>query len=282
MAEVVDASKPVCRVHVVAWSLAAGKDAEAFKRLVACLSADEHAAGARRATPELRDAYISARGGLRQVLGHCLDIAPEEIAFNIGSRGKPEVVVDAARRGGLQFNLSHSGRTAVAALSRDYAVGVDIEAVRPVSKKLARRYFSSHEANVLETLPPDRAQQAFFDFWVAKEACLKATGGGIAAGLDVFAFALPQALRPAEGCWLWGEEMRPESVPAVHGHASEWVVAPFACADHDTSGVRLDLGRDAGLKGAIACRAGSGGSLAIDARHWVAGTSLEAALNGWC
>jgi 4'-phosphopantetheinyl transferase len=50
--------------------------------------------------------------------------------------------------------------------------------------EIARRYFSTTEAEVLAALPALARDAAFLEMWTAKEAVLKAMGRGLAFGLD--------------------------------------------------------------------------------------------------
>ena len=77
----------------------------------------------------------------------------------------------------LEFNLSHSGDYAICAISDD-EVGCDIEKIKDVNLKIAKRFFSEEEYNnVLKD------NKLFFRYWTLKESYLKAKGIGI-KGLD--------------------------------------------------------------------------------------------------
>lgn len=104
----------------------------------------------------------------------------------------------------LGFSWSHSGDTAVLAVGRGgagFQLGVDVETVRPRARalELAHRFFAADEAAWLESLPEDRRLAGFITLWTAKEAVLKAHGGGLSYGLHRAAFtvrdgrALPMA-----------------------------------------------------------------------------------------
>jgi 4'-phosphopantetheinyl transferase len=119
-----------------------------------------------------RRRWGAGRGTLREVLGAALDIAPTDVAFNYGGHGKPEVP-------GLKFNISHSGRLAVIALSRR-EVGVDVELPRPRrTDQIARRFYAPGENELLFALSDEQRVDAFFRLWTCKEAFLKVTGEGL-------------------------------------------------------------------------------------------------------
>jgi len=113
------------------------------------------------------------------------------------------------------FSWSHSADTALFAIGlgpAGFELGVDVEVRRPRARalELARRFFAPGEAATLERLPPEDHLAAFLALWTAKEAVLKAHGGGLSYGLHRAAFgmvngvAVPEAfegdLAPA-GAW---------------------------------------------------------------------------------
>jgi 4'-phosphopantetheinyl transferase len=125
---------------------------------------------------------------VRALLGAYVGIAAEELCFTRGAHGKPELA-DAE----LQFNLSHTGDALLLGVSRDTALGVDLEArnrrTRNVAE-LAQRWFTADEAAVLSAQPETAQQAAFLRVWTCKEAVLKCAGTGIGAGLDRIEFEL--------------------------------------------------------------------------------------------
>ena len=80
-----------------------------------------------------------------------------------------------------QFSVSHSEDIAVVALGYS-PLGIDIERIHEIPEMLAiaKRYFLDSECDQLFRLPRARRVRTFFDTWTAKEACLKATGEGLA------------------------------------------------------------------------------------------------------
>lgn len=93
----------------------------------------------------------------------------------------------------LGFSWSHSADTAVLAVGRGpsgFELGVDVETRRPRARalELARRFFAPAEAAMLETLDDAGRLSTFLTLWTAKEAVLKAHGGGLSYGLHRVAF----------------------------------------------------------------------------------------------
>lgn len=176
------------RVQVWLWDL--DRPGEA-----ALLAPDERARAAAFATDTLRARFIAARSGLRQRLGAHLGLDPARIGFRYNRFGRPELP------GGPSFNLSHCGGLAALVLCPTAAVGVDIEAIRPIERAVATRFFAPLELQALEPLQGPDWDRAFFRLWTRKEAFLKAVGTGLDTPLssfDVTADDAPRLLR-AEG-----------------------------------------------------------------------------------
>lgn len=109
-----------------------------------------------------------------------------------GEHGKPHFP---APFDTLGFNWSHSGDAALFAIGRGgpgFELGVDIERVRPRPRalELAARFFAPDETAMLSALPAEMQLDAFLRLWTAKEAVLKAQGGGLSYGLHRASFAL--------------------------------------------------------------------------------------------
>jgi 4'-phosphopantetheinyl transferase len=149
-----------------------------FERLSAVLSRDELDRAARIPDGRLRRRYVVGRVALRRLLGERLGIAPAELRFDYGERGKPSL-----GGAGVSFNLSHSGDLALIAICDRGAIGVDLERLRPRPRLdlLARRVLTDDERELL-----NRARGAgagarwFLRCWTAKEAVAKAFGFGLA------------------------------------------------------------------------------------------------------
>lgn len=88
----------------------------------------------------------------------------------------------------LSFSLSHTDGLVAACLA-PADVGVDVERVRPVSRRLAERFCSPDECARLCSLPESGRLAAFFDLWTLKESYAKATGRGISLRFSSFTVA---------------------------------------------------------------------------------------------
>jgi len=126
-----------------------------------------------------RDRFLRGRGGLRQLLGRWLDLAPEAVPIESGPHGKPHCP------GGPRFNVSHSGDLILLGLHPLRAVGVDVERLRPDLdwQAIAQRMLPAAERQALKALPEEERPEAFLGAWCRLEARLKARGLGL-AGLE--------------------------------------------------------------------------------------------------
>lgn len=154
------------------------------------LSAEELRHCNRLVDAEERRSYarrkIFQRLFVRRVSGH--SHALQEVPLLHARDSRPFYAEDR----GLCLSFSSSGDRAVAACSRLYDVGIDVERQRPVPEApaLARRFFTTSEADEVRLRPEAVQSQAFLLFWSAKEACLKAHGTGVIGGLQSFEFSL--------------------------------------------------------------------------------------------
>jgi 4'-phosphopantetheinyl transferase len=129
-----------------------------------------------------REAFLTTRIVLRELLGRYMGLAPQELQFVVEKRGKPSLA-----GGGIEFNVSHSGSMSLLAFSRE-PVGVDLERVKPMGDRdaIVSRYFGVEERRQWATLREAERERAFFLGWTRKEAYLKAVGAGLSLGLDSY------------------------------------------------------------------------------------------------
>jgi 4'-phosphopantetheinyl transferase len=157
------------------------------------LSADERARAGRFQRRDDRDQFIASHLAFRSILAGYLGRHPSALRFQSSPGGKPEL--DHPDHGRLRFNLSHSSRHALIGISDEAAIGVDIEAIRPIDDvmAIARAHFHAREIAALEALSGLQQRDAFFACWTRKEAVLKALGVGLSLPLNQFCVSLPPA-----------------------------------------------------------------------------------------
>lgn len=81
----------------------------------------------------------------------------------------------------IHFSISHCKKAILVAVS-DHPVGVDVEAIRPVSEALIRRTMNECEAK--EILSAAHPEIRFAEYWTKKEAVVKLRGTGIITNLQ--------------------------------------------------------------------------------------------------
>jgi 4'-phosphopantetheinyl transferase len=179
--------------------LECGEDDEA--RLATLLSEEERARASRFLFRPHRAAYVMAHARMRSILGAYLDRSPTAISLVLDPWGKPQVS-DPNPGAPIQFNLGHCERLALLAVSRNIAVGVDIEELVPIEPaaawETAQAHFSPREQTDLAWLrreaPGDSWIAGFYRCWTRKEAIAKGEGAGLRIALDAFDVTLlPEA-----------------------------------------------------------------------------------------
>lgn len=153
------------------------------------LSEDEGARARRYRQHADQVRFVRTRAALRRLLAERLNTGASSLRFMLNHHGKPRLRGGCAADPALHFNVSHAGRAALIALSRQGAIGVDIERRDPGLDVLA---LQAHLLSAAErrTSPPERPE--FFDCWSAKEALLKALGLGVTEYLQQLSVLLPR------------------------------------------------------------------------------------------
>jgi 4'-phosphopantetheinyl transferase len=151
-------------------------DTEAARQL---LSPDEAARAQRFVFERHRHRFVAGRAALRRILADALGTTPAALAFNYNASGKPELDNGGSRP--VRFNVSHSDRYALVAVTTAAAIGVDIEKTRPIPDvlRLAQTAFSPNELAALAALDAAAREDAFFAGWTRKEAYIKARGDSL-------------------------------------------------------------------------------------------------------
>lgn len=190
----------LCRVWV--WQLDQPPDVE--RRLRAHLSPQEAAQAARFVDPLLAARYAVAHGFMREILGVLTAVPPDALEFGTGEHGKPFLLPSPQAAHGslpLRFNLSHTSHAsdawAAVAVNPLHEIGVDIELIRPIDLDLAQS-MTEDEQGHLDAEAAEERTLKFYRIWTLKEAALKASGHGLAAGLECLS-VIPEPLQPKVG-----------------------------------------------------------------------------------
>ena len=119
----------------------------------------------------------------RVLLGYILkkyyDIS--SFSYHYGENGKP-YLKDVA----VFFSISHSGNYVLCCVS-EKEIGCDIEKIKDYNPKVAKRFFTAKEAQILKNKETEDVY--FAKLWTLKESILKKEGTGIVGGLDTYCFA---------------------------------------------------------------------------------------------
>jgi 4'-phosphopantetheinyl transferase len=135
-----------------------------------------------------RRQYLVSRALVRCVLSNYIaEVLPQDWQFSYNKFGKPFIDCLSTELP-LQFNLSHTDKLIVMAVTLNNDIGVDVEYVSRKRKtiELADRYFSTVEAEHLHDLSKEKQRERFFELWTLKEAYIKACGMGLSIPLNHF------------------------------------------------------------------------------------------------
>ena len=199
-------------IHV--WLLPLEVDPFVINHLRQILTEDERTRANRFRFERHRNRFIVARGLLRVTLALYLKKNPIDLIFIYNEYGKP-ALANHSSESRLQFNVSHSHVLALFGITLNHEIGIDIERIRSdfADIKIAQRFFSPHEVEVLMSLPEAIQKSAFFNCWTRKEAFIKAKGKGLSIPLSQF----DVSLAPDEPAALLAVKNEPQE-------ASRWLL----------------------------------------------------------
>lgn len=119
---------------------------------------------------------VAARALLRRLLAEVAGVAAGAAPIAARPGGQPYLPA----RPDLAISLSHSGPWVAAAVGIGPEVGVDVQVPQPAPETLLRRCCGPAARQALAAMPPDQRDLEFAWIWTAQEACVKATGSGLA------------------------------------------------------------------------------------------------------
>jgi 4'-phosphopantetheinyl transferase len=195
--------------------VSASTDAD-YHCLSATLSPQELEKSRRFKRPQDQRNYVLQRGCLRYILSGYERCSPAALNFVYGDYGKPYLASHT-----LHFNLSHAQHRLAIAVSTSFAVGIDIEYHKPLSRfeALCQRCLTPTELKKLSELDPLQARHRFFDHWTCKEAYLKGLGVGLTMPMTDVEMHLPTLHLPAIP--------NPAEMAITHGLRPGWQVYPW-------------------------------------------------------
>ncbi len=165
------------------------------KQCIQYLSEDERIRAEKLKIEEKKNQFVITRSVLRLLLSSAIAKSYQDIEFLYGEHGKP-IINEYLNNKPVEFNISHSGNYALIAITLSNKVGVDIEGVNIAidHQSLSKRFFSKDEKNELINLVDEVQLDTFYRIWARKESFIKATGKGVAYGLDQFSVTLDETI----------------------------------------------------------------------------------------
>lgn len=165
------------------------KDKQLLNRYFPLLNTEEAVQQKRFHFEKHRHQYLITRAMIRTLLSRYVDIPPEQLRFIKNEYGRPELVKEQQKLP-IHFNLSHTDGLIVCGIVLDREIGVDVEDITRGGDlvQIADRFFSPSEVKDLHTVPADRQEDRFFDYWTMKEAYIKARGMGLSIPLEQFSY----------------------------------------------------------------------------------------------
>ncbi|MBN2499156.1 MAG: 4'-phosphopantetheinyl transferase superfamily protein [Anaerolineales bacterium] len=189
------------------------------------LPSEEQTRVGKFAFEKLQRRFVFRRAALRKLLGHYLNVAPEQVKLELSEYGKPTLAAQ-YQESQIQFNISTSEDLALIGITKGRKLGVDIEYHKRHAdyEKIAQRFFSPAEVIAFLDLPQDQRLQGFYNCWTRKEAFIKAIGQGLSYPLKDFDITL----KPGE---------QPKVLCVKGGDVNAWKLAAFTPAEDFTAAV---------------------------------------------
>lgn len=160
-------------------------DTQLLSQYQRMLNAEECIKQQRFHFPKRRHQYLVSRALIRTVLSfYEPTVFPKQWQFKKNSYGKPFIKNSLTRE--LKFNLSHTEKQIVLAITLNKEIGTDVENLQRSNNtnEIAKHFFSPTEIMQLSTLPSEKQRNRFFSLWTLKEAYIKACGDGLSIPLN--------------------------------------------------------------------------------------------------
>lgn len=139
---------------------------------------------------ESKKQFIVSRYFLRSVLSSYVDCSPRRVSLGLGRHNKP-VLLKQSSTGEIFFNLSHSENKCALVISKQEALGIDLERNEKVRRfnSLSKRYFSANEHESIVKLELREKCERFYQLWTLKESYAKASGNSLSVSLGKTSFS---------------------------------------------------------------------------------------------
>ena len=179
-----------------------------------------------------RHLALISRVLVRTTLSRYGGVPAERWRFHRNDHGRPEIASPVST---LRFNLSHTRGLVICLVSRERAVGVDVEPRDREGRwlELAGRFFSVREAEALHRIAESERPQRFLEYWTLKESYIKARGLGLAIPLRDFSFDLPTTTP---------DDVRIRIDGALNDQAARWQFGLYSLGKHHLVATAVERG----------------------------------------
>ncbi|MFZ6769526.1 4'-phosphopantetheinyl transferase family protein [Undibacterium sp. Di26W] len=160
------------------------------------LSSAEQARCQRYMHQDDRDRYLGGRALVKLAVAINTGVPVQDMSIVLATSGKPAIVF--ARHAPPpppSISISHAGELIIVALGNMSDIGVDVELLHHDVNldELMSVVCSASEIAEINRLNSKSRTQKFYEFWVLKEAYLKATGDGLSADARRLIFSVGAA-----------------------------------------------------------------------------------------
>jgi 4'-phosphopantetheinyl transferase len=122
---------------------------------------------------EIENAKTHSKEFARKILSEHLNADPNSLAICKNEFGKPYL----KNYPDIHYNISHTKGAIVCAVS-DQPIGIDIERIKKLNKRIAERFFTKNEQNYIFS-DKEKQNEKFIEIWTMKEAYVKWLGKGM-------------------------------------------------------------------------------------------------------
>jgi len=177
---------------------------------------DDRREAARLVDRRTRRRFLARRSILRELLCRYLDCPSEQIVLSRTPSGRPELE---SPRSDLRFNTSSSEGTALFAITRGEAIGVDLEhSSRSSGLTSADHLFLTvAERRMVSDVEPQLRPITRLRLWTLKEAVAKAMGTGLSTDPKELEFRLMEGQSSTAVVSSDGAEWRGALIPTPGG-----------------------------------------------------------------
>ncbi|MFZ6758177.1 4'-phosphopantetheinyl transferase family protein [Undibacterium sp. Ji50W] len=218
------------------------------------LSSAEKARCQRYLRQDDRDRYLGGRALVKLAVATNTGVPVQDMSIVLAASGKPAIVFTRhASPPPPSISISHAGELIIVALGNMSDIGVDVELLHYDVNldELMSVVCSASEITEVNRLDSKSRTQKFYEFWVLKEAYLKATGDGLSADARRLIFSVDAASGVS---LLQGLDNRADVTWdfLLHQYDNQHVMALASRRLH-VVGESLSDGKAAGTSGKLSC-----------------------------